>query len=128
KFENLAAANYQVRVDVNGKKAAELQTTLSSNSSAVENLDITIKSGSGTTAVETLDNDLVFLYPNPSSHLVTVQGADCKKIQLVDIKGVLLQTVEDTNTVDVSGLFPSEYLMLIETVDNTVITKTLFVK
>ena len=84
--------------------------------------DISINTA--TTGINTISENNVSIYPNPTTGVLNIAGVDnFNQIQVLDINGKIVNTIEDyTKTIDVSNLTKGNYIIKIVT-DNSVITK-----
>ncbi len=84
--------------------------------------DISINTTS--TGINTLSENNVNIYPNPTTGILNITGVDnFNKIQVIDINGKIVNTITDyTKTINVSNLTKGNYIIKIVT-DNSVITK-----
>ena len=57
------------------------------------------------------------LYPNPTSGLVQLEGAEAAEMRVYNALGQLVKTVRGTNEIDLSGLAEGVYLLRITDVD-----------
>ena len=64
------------------------------------------------TSVSEITNDEVSLYPNPVRNILNI-NIIADKVDVFDLTGRKLMTMENTNTVDVSNLIPGVYFVKI---------------
>ena len=77
-----------------------------------------------TTGVNTLSENNVNIYPNPTTGILNITGVDnFNQIQVLDISGKIVKSINNyTNSINVSNLTKGNYIIKIVT-DNSVITK-----
>lgn len=79
--------------------------------------------GTGTNSLNTLDANSIVMYPNPAKDQVTIlaSGLEIDKIELVNLAGQTIKTVNSSNTVNTSDLSSGVYLVKIYAADSMVI-------
>lgn len=72
--------------------------------------------------VITMDNESIKLFPNPAADHINIEtaGLENMNIQIVNINGsVVLNTINKTNSIDISGLANGIYLLKVISSDNS---------
>lgn len=79
--------------------------------------------GSGSNSLNALDANSIVMYPNPAKDQVTIlaSGLEIDKIELVNLAGQTIKTVNSSNTVNTSDLSAGVYLVKIYAADSMVI-------
>lgn len=79
--------------------------------------------GSGSNSLNALDANSIVMYPNPAKDQVTIlaSGLEIDKIELVNLAGQTIKTVNSSNTVNTSDLSAGVYLVKIYAADSVVI-------
>jgi lysyl endopeptidase len=79
--------------------------------------------GTGSNDLNTLDVNSIVMYPNPAKDQVTIlaSGLEIDKIELVNLAGQTIKTVNSSNTVNTSDLSAGVYLVKIYAADSMVI-------
>jgi lysyl endopeptidase len=85
--------------------------------------------GSGSNSLNALDANSIVMYPNPATDQVTIlaNGLEIDKIELVNLAGQTIKTVQSTNTVNTNDLSAGVYLVKIYAADS-VVTKQLVIR
>jgi lysyl endopeptidase len=85
--------------------------------------------GSGSNSLNALDANSIVMYPNPAKDQVTIlaSGLEIDKIELVNLAGQTIKTVNSSNTVNTSDLSAGVYLVKIYAADS-VVTKQLVIR
>jgi lysyl endopeptidase len=85
--------------------------------------------GSGSNSLNALDANSIVMYPNPATDQVTIlaNGLEIDKIELVNLAGQTIKTVNSSNTVNTSDLSAGVYLVKIYAADS-VVTKQLVIR
>lgn len=68
-------------------------------------------------------NELIEIYPNPSSDIITINGVDEASFVIYDINGSEVMKLENCSTIDLTGLPKGNYLLKIQTVDGEISKK-----
>ena len=80
----------------------------------------------GISNIANVINDGVLIYPNPTSSIFYIEGADVAKISIYNTIGNLVQTSEvSENMFDINTLPKGIYSLRITTIDNLIINKTI---
>ncbi|MBQ0015928.1 MAG: InlB B-repeat-containing protein [Bacteroidales bacterium] len=87
---------------------------------SVDTLYLTITQG-----IENVNTASVKLYPNPTTNSVTITGATVYSVDVMDMTGRKISTVEGTNTVDMTIVGNGVYMMRIETSEGTAVRKVI---
>jgi pectate lyase len=70
---------------------------------------------SATNGVKNPSADTVRIYPNPVRSNMTVINANITKVEILSLTGILLNSTENQNSIDVSGLSSGNYLVKVYT-------------
>ena len=77
---------------------------------------------------EKLVNEGISVSPNPTNSLVRIKGTIVSDVQVYNAMGQLVKIVQNTNEVDLSGLTPGVYSLLIKDIHGIHINKKVVVK
>ena len=85
--------------------------------------------GSGSNSLNALDANSIVMYPNPATDQVMIlaNGLEIDKIELVNLAGQTIKSVNSSNTVNTSDLSAGVYLVKIYAADS-VVTKQLVIR
>ena len=61
----------------------------------------------------TVDNDQVILYPNPTNEKITIEGLESAEVQVYNALGQLVKEEHDTNEISMAGLPEGVYMLRI---------------
>lgn len=75
----------------------------------------------------TVDNDQVILYPNPTNEKITIEGLESAEVQIYNAIGQLVKIVRNTNEICVKGLSEGVYLLRIRGKQDVFYTKRVMV-
>ena len=81
----------------------------------------------GYDAVDEMTNQ-VFVYPNPTADVLHIQGLEPVEVQIYNIFGRLVKSIESTNVINVSDLASGLYVLRITTADGMVFERKVTVK
>ena len=79
-------------------------------------------------AVEEMDISPIFLYPNPTSDVVHIEGVEAAEVQVYNSFGQLVKTVRDANEISVAGLAEGVYLLRIADAEGKVYTNKITIQ
>ena len=77
----------------------------------------------GTTAINSAAMSSISVYPNPAHNMVRVNGASISRLELMDLTGRTVRTVESGNTVDMSGLNNGVYMLRITAAEGSAVRR-----
>lgn len=79
--------------------------------------------GGGTAGISSADINSVSLYPNPAQNMVRVNGVTASRLDLMDLTGRTVRSIEGGNTIDLSGLNNGVYMLRITAGESTAVRK-----
>lgn len=74
-------------------------------------------------AINSVENIKLFIHPNPSSSLVSIEGVKVLRVDVIDVVGRIVAQFNGTNTLNLGMLPPAIYTLRISTPEGKVIGK-----
>ena len=75
------------------------------------------------TSVQLINNTALSIYPNPVKNTLIVKGQNIKNVEIIDINGRTVQTINNTSSINVEKLNKGIYFVKVKTATNTKVLK-----
>ena len=67
------------------------------------------------------------IFPNPTNGIVCIEGTTVSEVQVYNVLGQLVKTVQNTNEIDLSNLNQGVYTLQIKDENHTIMNKKVLV-